>query len=508
MCVNRNILVASLALLFIFCKASYANRGEAVGELMVRLGKSLTSGGSKADALRAKSIRSEFLTEVKADHAEALKGLSSFYGSAGGEFSGPILNSARQIKLKADFKYMTASVVGSIEANIRMAQKAADEHRLYGIKIDEFARRWGKDKISRRSFDEDFKPVFRYLEGLKRQDTWPRDGIKNGYYSSSIRNLTYHSGNRKIKLFPYGISIALDNVDDAIRLKNVGSVSATEALIKVFDSKELLDVNSIHQMWFVAVKVFPNKIDWFLKDFVEVIFEKFAKTSYDFEVYRAAASLVKGLASHENPEIAQSIAKISEDIMKLGHIVNGKEIAKGSLDVISPFSVVKRSSMKLGIKLDIKYSDEWVENTSKMIGDAANTGNLSDLSAKFSNAFKRAREFGDQFVGDKNFARKVILGFKDAILKGGTVKDEKVTIYFRWILKDRKILSISNDEVARVIAEIIESKNLFHLMDDPEITRILDEVPEIMESIARIYKPSRNSAPLGWLWRAPTPPPF
>ena len=60
MCVNRNILVASLALLFVFCKVSYANRGEAVGQLMVKLGNALTQGGSKANALKAQSIRSKF----------------------------------------------------------------------------------------------------------------------------------------------------------------------------------------------------------------------------------------------------------------------------------------------------------------------------------------------------------------------------------------------------------------------------------------------------------------
>ena len=72
------------------------------------------------------------------------------------------------------------------------------------------------------------------------------------------------------------------------------------------------------------------------------------------------------------------------------------------------------------------------------------------------------------------------------ILKGGELKDEVVTTYFRWILNDRKILSISDGEVAKIIAEIIESKNLFHLMDDPEISRVLDEVPAIMESIAKL----------------------
>ena len=351
MCVNRNILVASLALLFIFCKASYANRGEAVGELMVRLGNSLTSGGSKADVLRAKSIRSEFLTKVKAEHFKDLRTLSRYDRRA---FSGHILRYARK--------------------RITLA-----EHMRSGDEIPK---------------------------------------------------------------------------------------SVAEALIKVFHSNELLDVNSIHQMWLVVIKVFPSKIDGFLYDFVEVIFEKFTKTPYDFEVYRAAASLVKGLIPPgKHPELAQSLAKISEDIMRLGHIVNGKEIAKGSLDVISPFSVVERShSMRLGVKLGIKYNDEWVKNTSRMIDDVANTGNLSDLSAKFSNAFKRAREFGDQFVGDTNLAKKVIFGFKDTILKGRTVKDDKVTIYFRWILNDRKILNISNDEVAKIIAEIIESKNLFHLM--------------------------------------------
>ena len=111
--------------------------------------------------------------------------------------------------------------------------------------------------------------------------------------------------------------------------------------------------------------------------------------------------------------------------------------------------------------------------------------NLSDLSAKLSNAFKRAREFGDQFIGNANLAKKVIFDFKGAILKGGALKDEVVTTYFRWILKDRKILSISNDEVGKIIAEIIESKNLFHLIDDPEISKILDEVPDIMESITK-----------------------
>ena len=104
MCVNRNILVASLALLFIFCKASYANRSEAVGELMVRLGKSLTySGGSKADALRAKSIRSEFLTKIKAKHYNDLRNLPRYNRRA---FSGNILTD--------EIKYLTSSRVMGI----------------------------------------------------------------------------------------------------------------------------------------------------------------------------------------------------------------------------------------------------------------------------------------------------------------------------------------------------------------------------------------------------------
>ena len=371
MCVNRNILVVSLASLFVFCEVSYANRGEAVGQLMVKLGNALTQGGSKANALKAKAIRSKFLTEVKADHAEALGGLSRSYSR--GEFLG---------------------------------------------------------------------------------------------------------------LFPYSISKALGTVDDAIILKNRGgSVSATEAFIKVFHSKELLDVNSIHQMWFVVVKVFPNKTDGygFLQDFVEVIFKKFAETPYDFEVYRAAASLVKGFSSIKNSEIVQSLSRISEDIMRLGHIVNGREITEGSLNVISPFRVVAS-----GRGVGIAYSDEWIKNTSRMIDEAATTGSLSDLSSSLSSAFKRAREFGNQFVGDGNLAKKVIFDFKEVILKGGELKDEVVTTYFRWILNDRKILSISDGEVAKIIAEIIESKNLFHLMDDPEISRILDEVPDIMESITKL----------------------
>ena len=175
-----------------------------------------------------------------------------------------------------------------------------------------------------------------------------------------------------------------------------------EALIKVFQSNELLDVNSIHQMWFVVVKVFPNKIDGFLQDFVEVIFKKFAETPYDFEVYRAAASLVKGFSSSiKNAEVTQSLSRISEDIMRLGHIVNGREITAGSLNVISPFRVVGS-----GRGLGITYSDEWIKNTSRMIDEAATTGSLSDLSSSLSSAFKRAREFGNQFVGDGNLAKK------------------------------------------------------------------------------------------------------
>ena len=482
MCSNRTILVISLASLFVFYEASYANRGEAVGQLMVKLGKSLTLGGSKAKALKAKSIRSEFLTEIKAEHGDALKRLSMFslYSK---EFSNHILNSARQIKSEVGFKDMTAEIIQKIEADIRLAREAVGSRRLYGYTgftsseiIGGGMRLPEKNYISPKSFEEGIRPMLSYLKRLKGQNNWPQTSIKDGYHSTHLS-----LDGEKEDLFSYAISRALDNVDDAIKLKNVGSVSATEALIKVFQSNKLLDVNSIHQMWFVVVKVFPNKIEGFLDDFVEVIFEKFAKTSYDFEVYRAAASLVKGLPSHGNSEMAQSLSEISEDIMRLGHIVNGKGIAKGSLNVISLFSVVERS----GMKLSIKYSDEWVENTSRMIDDVANTGNLNDLSAKLSNAFKRAEEFGDQFVGDANLAKKVIFDFKGAILKGGKFKDEIVTIYFRWILNDRKILSISNDEVAKSIAEIIESKDLFHLMDDPEISRILDEVPSIMESITK-----------------------
>ena len=365
MCSNRNILVISLASLFVFCEASYANRGkavgDAVGQLMVKLGKSFTSGGSKAKALKAKSIRSEFLTTVKAEHGDALKRLSifSFHGR---EFSNHILKSARQIKSEVGFKDMAAEIIQKIRINIRLAQKGAVEHKLYGY----IGGNSSKGYISRGDLDKKLEPMLRYLRRLKDQDTWPRTGIKDGYYATPQHNLTYHTlDGEEISLFPYSINRALDVVDDAIILKNKGSASATEALIKVFDSKELLDVNSIHQMWFVVVKVFPNKMDRFLDDFVEVIFEKFAKTSYDFEVYRAAASLVKGLPSHGNSEMAQSLSEISEDIMRLGHRVNGKEIAKGSLNAISLFSVVERSGMKLGVK----YSDEWVLNTSRMIDD-------------------------------------------------------------------------------------------------------------------------------------------
>ena len=378
---------------------------------------------------------------------------------------------------------MTAGIIQRIEENIQMAQKAADEMRLYGSIGNGFSL--GKrGYISRGELDKSFEPMFRYLRRLRDRGTWPRGSIKDGYYSSSTHDLTYHSTNREIGLFPYSISKALGNVDDAIILRNKGSVSATEALIKVFHSKELLDVNSIHQMWFVVVKVFPNKIDGFLQDFVKVIFKKFAETPYDFEVYRAAASLVKGFSSsikYSDSEIAQSLSRISEDIMRLGHIVNGREIAEGSLNVISPFRVVAS-----GRGVGIAYSDEWIKNTSRMIDEAATTGSLSDFSLSLSSAFKRAREFGNKFVGDENLAKKVIFDFKDAILKGGELKDEVVTTYFRWILNDRKILSISDGEVAKIIAEIIESKNLFHLMDDPEISRVLDEVPAIMESIAKL----------------------
>ena len=271
MCVNRNILVVSLASLFVFCEVSYANRGEAVGQLMVKLGNALTQGGSKANALKAKSIRSKFLTAVKADHAEALRGLSRSGRGERGEFSGHILGSARQIKSGTDFKDMTAGIIQRIEERIQMAQKAANEHRLYGSLGNGFSQE-KRGYISRGELDKNFEPMFRYLRRLRNRGNWPGGSIMDGYYSSSTHDLMYHSADRAIGLFPYSISKALGNVDDAIILRNKGSVSATEAFIKVFHSKDLLDVNSIHQMWFVVVKVFPNKTDGFLQDFVEVIF--------------------------------------------------------------------------------------------------------------------------------------------------------------------------------------------------------------------------------------------
>ena len=474
MCSNRNILVISLVSLFVFCEASYANRGDAVGQLMVKLGKSFASGGSKANALKAKSIRSKFLTEV-----EALKGLALSSRGSRGEFSGHILKSARRMKLGVSFKEMIAEVIKKIEKDIQMARQAVGERRLYG----DVGERSSRGYISRGDLDKKLEPMLTYLKRLKEQTTWPTTSIKKGYYLTP-HNLTYHSlDSGEISLFPYSISRALDAADDAIILKNKGSASATEALIKVFDSKELLDVNSIHQMGIVVIKIFPNKIDGFFQDFVRVSFEKFAKTSYDFEVYRAVASLLKSFSSsYRDTEVAaRALAKVSEDIMSLGHIVNGRKITEGLLDVIPPFSVVKD-----GGKLSIGYNDEWVKNI-RIIDHlrSANTGSLSNFSVRFSNVFKRAREFGSQFVGDANLAKKVMFDFKDAILKGGAIKDKIVTTYFRWVLNDRKILSISNDEVGKIIAEIIESKNLFHLIDDPEISKILDEVPDIMESITK-----------------------
>ncbi len=292
-----------------------------------------------------------------------------------------------------------------------------------------------------------------------------------------------------------------------------GCKKCTRSMISFFDESADLTADNIRGAAASIVRKFMRQVRKedrgdvihlrdFAKDFANTLAGKIGSAKYSVEVYSEAVRSLRFIAAGLKgfgDGAEKAFLELADDINDLGQAV-----AKSEGKVVDNFTttpLLVPSLTKNGKRVEHSFSgiegvyqidqlginSNWVDSFEDIVKNSFDRNTLAAATKELRRSGQTLRDFG-LFAPkyDKLGGERIIKVFEEAINEYGAT-DEVIVEFFSWMTRNSTRFSIASDDIAETISDILKSKDLYHLLDSPQLEKVFDENPEIWKALEELF---------------------